>query len=161
VIYLPGHCDDDVVLYNQNKGILLSGDLILDSVTTWLGPSKSNLEKYLNSLEFIKNLPDLKLILPAHGSPITNPRKRLQEAIDHRQKRTQEVFQLIVDSGNLGISFEEIFKHYYPKSKRIMGSTLRGWIIVTLEYLLDRGEIIFTPKSHDIIFTAANASLTG
>jgi len=40
-----------------------------------------------------------------------------------------------------------------------MGSTLRGWIIVTLEHLLDRGEIIFTPKSRDIIFTAANASL--
>lgn len=159
LIHLPGHCDDDAVLYNQEEGIALTGDLVLNSINTWLGPPSSRLDHYIEALEFLKKLPNLNLILPAHGSPITAPRKRLQEAIDHRRKRTRDMFQLILDSGNHGISFGEIFKHYYPKSRRILGNTLRGWIIVTLEHLLDQGEIISTPKGRDIFFTNANAPL--
>ena len=157
MIHLPGHCDDDVVLYNRNKGIVLAGDIILNSVTTWLGPPKSRLDRYLETLEFLKNLPKLNLIFPAHGSPITAPRERIQEAIDHRQKRTQEIFQLVSEAGNCGISFEKIFKRYYPKSKPMQGSILRGWIIVTLEYLLEKGKIISTPRDRKIIFKINNA----
>jgi glyoxylase-like metal-dependent hydrolase (beta-lactamase superfamily II) len=152
LIHLPGHCDDDMVLYNQKRGILLSGDIILRSITTWLGPPNSDLKDYIKSLEYLKTLPNLKLILPAHGSPIKNPHIRIQAAIDHRKKRTQDLFQLISTSGKQGIAFENIFKHYYPKSKRIQRSTLSGWIVITLEYLLKKGEITSVPGGRDLIF---------
>jgi len=154
LIDLSGHCDDDMGLYNRKSGVLLSGDILLRDINTWLGPPSSDLDQYFDTLYRLRKLPNLKLILPAHGSPITDPLKRIQETIEHRKNRIQEIFQLISQSGNKGISFETIFKHYYPRSRRIMGTTLRGWIIVTLEHLLHKGDIILTLKDRDVIFKA-------
>ncbi len=113
---------------------------------------KSDLALYLKSLERIKRLPGLKMILPAHGSPITNPCERIQEAIDHRNKRTEEVLHLV--SGNAGISFEDIYGRIYP-GKNFQRGLLGGWIVVTLKYLLDRGDIVSEKKGRKTIFVAA------
>ena len=154
LLYLPGHCDDDMALYNQPRGILISGDIVLKDITTWLGPVSSNLELYLDSLERIKNLPNLKLILPAHGNPITNPVERVQEAIEHRHKRTQSVFQKVLNSSEKGISFEEIFKTFYPRPRRIQRTMLGGWIIVTLEHLICTGQIFSSIRGREVVFKA-------
>ncbi len=151
VVPVPGHCDDDIVLFNRATGVLLGGDLVLRTVTTWLGPMKSDLALYLKSLERIQLLPGLKLILPAHGSPITNPCERIQEAIEHRKKRTEEVRQLVLASGDNGLSFEEIYRKVYP-GKQFQRGLLGGWIVVTLKYLLDRGDIVFVKKGRKTIF---------
>ncbi len=151
VIPAPGHCDDDIVLFNRATGVLLGGDLVLRSVTTWLGPMKSDLALYLKSLERIKQLPGLNLILPAHGSPIINPGERIQEAIDHRKKRTDEVWQLVLASRGKGLSFEEIYGRIYP-GKQFQRGLFGGWIVVTLKYLLDRGDIALVNKGRKTIF---------
>lgn len=141
VIHLPGHCDDAIVLYNRQDGILLCGDNLLRSVTTWLGPPKSNLEKYIESLEYLLTLPNLKLILPAHGSPITEPVKRLKEAIDHRHHRTRDLLNAIELAGETGLSFNALLKHFYPKIRFYKKYIVRGWILTTLEYLLEKKKI--------------------
>lgn len=142
IILLPGHCDDAIVLYNRKDGILLCGDNILRSVTTWLGPPKSDLKAYIRSLEYLLTLPDLKLILPAHGSPITEPVKRIKETINHRHQRTKEMRVIISQTGNAGISFDEIFKKFYPTVKFYEKYILTGWILTTLEYLIQKKEIV-------------------
>jgi glyoxylase-like metal-dependent hydrolase (beta-lactamase superfamily II) len=68
----PGHSPEHISLYNEEKGIFFSGDNVLRSITTWLGPPESNINEYINSIKYIENLPNLKLILSAHGSPIEN-----------------------------------------------------------------------------------------
>ncbi len=154
VIYLPGHCDDDIVLYNKERGILLAGDIVLRSITTWLGPPKSNLSQYIKSLEYILNLPNLKLILPAHGSPIDNPYERVQEAIDHRKKRTRELFELLLQTGEKGLSLKQIFKIFYPHLTVFQKPVLCGWILVTLEYLVERKKILSVRGKRNLIFKA-------
>ena len=151
VIPVPGHCDDDIVLFNRSNGILLGGDLIFRSVTTWLGPMKSDLGLYLESLERIRQLPGLKLILPAHGSPVTNPRERIQEAIGHRNKRTEEILQLVRAAGGRGISFRGVYGRGYP-GKSFQRGLLGGWIVVTLKYLLDRGDILSVKNGGERLF---------
>ena len=47
VIASPGHSPDHLSLYNEESGILLGGDNVLRSVTTWLGPPKSDLQVYI------------------------------------------------------------------------------------------------------------------
>lgn len=152
VIPVPGHCDDDIVLYNRERGILLGGDIILRRITTWLGPPRSNLKDYLKSLELLMKLPNLKLILPAHGSSISNPVKRIQGAIDHREKRTKDLFLLLLRSGKRGLSFGEIFHAFYPKSPLFKRSLLEGWILVTLQYLFEKGDIITSFGGRNMIF---------
>ncbi len=142
VILLPGHCDDAIVLYNKKDGILLCGDNILRSITTWLGPPKSDLNTYIKSLEYLLTLPDLKLILPAHGSPIIEPEKRIKETINHRHQRTGEIRAIISQTGDNGITFNEIFNKFYPKVKFYEKYILTGWILTTLEFLIQEKEIV-------------------
>lgn len=142
IILLPGHCDDAIVLYNKKEGILLCGDNILRAVTTWLGPPKSDLKAYIKSLEHLLTLPNLKLILPAHGSPITEPEKRIKETITHRHQRTEEIRKIISQTGDIGITFDEIFKKFYPAVKFYEKYILTGWILTTIEYLIQEKEII-------------------
>ena len=75
----PGHALDHISLYNEEKGILFSGDNILRAITTWLGPPNSDVAEYIRTIKKIEKLPNLKLIFSAHGSPIENPQERITE----------------------------------------------------------------------------------
>ena len=152
VIFLPGHCDDAVALYNKDSGILLGGDNLLRTVTTWLGPPKSNLETYIDSLEYLLALPNLKLILPSHGSPIVEPHKRINEAIKHRKKRTEDILNAIADTKETGITFNTIFKKYYPATKFYEKYILRGWILTTLQYLMEKELIYSSIEGNEKVF---------
>lgn len=141
ILMMPGHSDDDMVLVNHEKGIVLCGDIVLRSVNTWLGPPRSNLQRYMKSLDQLAGIPGLQLILPAHGSPVTEPYQRLREASEHRKKRALEVFRIIRDNGSQGISFEKLFKTIYPALRYKDRMIARGWILLTLMDLMDRNMV--------------------
>lgn len=137
IFHSPGHAIDHISLYNENKGVLLAGDNILRSKTTWLGPPGSDIHDYINSLKYIQDLPKLNIILPAHGSPIDNPKKRIEEILTHRNNRTKQVLNVIIENSYEGISLEEIIHTLYPKISRFMSDVTRGWIALTLKMLED------------------------
>lgn len=151
--YLPGHSDDDIALYNESSGILLSGDILLNKIPTWLGPPRSDLIRYLHSLAAIKRLPNLKLILPAHGRSVTDPLLRIQQAIDHRKKRTKDLFDLIGNAGNKGIHYDRIFQTIYPKYPMMQKNIYEGWICITLEFLIARDYIKAIDQGNQTLFT--------
>ena len=131
----PGHASDHISLYNEKKGVLFSGDNVLRTITTWLGPPDSDLEDYIKSIEEISNLKNIQLILGAHGSPITNPTERLAEILEHRKERLKQIENLIVDSSENGITPSEIVEHLYPGEGMWKHSIARGYVVLTLEYL--------------------------
>ncbi len=154
MIPVPGHCADDIVLYNESRGILLGGDIVLNKITTWLGPPRSNLSDYISSLEHLKALPHLKTIFPAHGGPITEPVQRIQAAIDHRKKRTDILYQMILDTGKKGISFETLFLNFYSEVSFFRKRLLSGWIGVTLEYLVEKQKVYVKKNGSQVLFNA-------
>jgi len=144
VLSSPGHCEDHISLYNEETGVLFSGDNILRAITTWLGPPRSNLQQYNRTMENILALPKLELILSAHGSPITEPRQRIKDILQHRKERTQTVLTLIEKRGRRGISCKEIINHIYkddPLPKKYLAD---GWIALTLEDLENKRQIKYT-----------------
>jgi glyoxylase-like metal-dependent hydrolase (beta-lactamase superfamily II) len=131
----PGHAIDHVSLYNEKKGILLSGDNILKSITTWLGPPNCDIKEYVHSLEIIHSLPNLKVILPAHGDVIENPKERIEEILNHREDRTRQLMQIVQEHSEMGISPSEIIEIIYPNEKRMLREIARGWVCLTLKML--------------------------
>ncbi|MDM8536306.1 MBL fold metallo-hydrolase [Desulfobacterales bacterium HSG17] len=154
VLPVPGHCDDDIALFNRETGILLGGDLVFRGTTTWMGPMKSDLDKYLQSLTYIRQLPGLKLILPAHGSPITDPRPRLTATIEHLNKRTAKVLQFVLAGGPQGVSFDTLYQSFFP-GKSLQRALLGGWIVITLKHLLQQREITLVQKGRTLLFQPA------
>ena len=133
IFHSPGHSDDHITLYNPETGVLLGGDNILRSKFTWLGPPRSDIDLYLDSLKSIMNLPDLKVILSAHGSVITEPAERIREIIQYWENRIRQVRECVSGAGDKGISLREIISKLYPGSGRVKHEFVRGWILLVLE----------------------------
>lgn len=148
----PGHAIDHISLYNEKKGILFSGDNILQHITTWLGPPTCNVEDYVKSIKTIQNLPNLNLILPAHGIPIENPSERIAEILKHRQERADQVMNLVTENQNSGITPTKIIHELYPNERRFMHGLARGWVCLTLKMLEEQGLIKKTPGKKEYKF---------
>lgn len=153
IVHGPGHCNDHIMLYNKKEGILFAGDNILRSIYTWLGPPRSNLQEYYTTLEACLGLPNLKLILSAHGSPINNPKERIKEIIEYRKLRTKQIYSIVANESN-GITFSKLLNTIYPRSLQRRWLA-KGWIIVTIEYLLQKNALTF--KGRKIIAQAPPA----
>jgi glyoxylase-like metal-dependent hydrolase (beta-lactamase superfamily II) len=119
--------------------VLFSGDNILRTVTTWLGPPESDLNAYRASMEYINSLEPLALILGAHGGPVRRARERIMEIVDLREKRTGQVLEIVRKSGGHGITAEEIIRELYPRDGRIKWEIARGWVVLTLKELEKQG----------------------
>lgn len=148
----PGHSTDHISLYNEEKGILFSGDNVLRSITTWLGPPESNISEYIKTIKQLQSLPNLKLILSAHGSPIEKPKERLGEILKHRNEREQQVLNLIIQNSERGTSPDNIIKALYPKSGKFMHQVARGWVVLTIKMLEEQGFITRIEKKKKILF---------
>lgn len=142
----PGHCDVHIMLWNEGAGILLGGDNVLADITTWLGPPRSDLVAYQKTLETIRELPGLRLILPAHGRPVTDPIKRTTHLIAHRKKRLAEIREKVETAGPKGLTGRSLVRDYYPRMAPLKRSIAQGWIEATLLYLLREGDVARTAE---------------
>ena len=141
IFHSPGHSDDHITLYNPVTGVLFAGDNIMRSINVWLGPPRSDLDLYSSSLERILSLDKLELILSAHGSPVTEPRKRIGEIISWRRKRMDDVLGIISSAGEIGISPDGILAGLYPGEGKVKQDFARGWVELTVEKLASEGRI--------------------
>ena len=89
-ILTPGHADGHHCYFNEDFGVLLSGDHLLPKITPGIGlwpkAEPDPLDNYLKSLQDNLQLP-IELALPAHGSPFTNVKERIGILIDHHVER--------------------------------------------------------------------------
>ena len=138
----PGHSDDHITLDNPDKGILFSGDNVLKSINVWLGPPKSDIDQYNESLRKMIDLPNLKLILPAHGNPVDKPHQRLNEIIDWRLKRTEDVYEIVKNSAPEKLSLKDMLDKLYPNDKRLKKRFAEGWVELTLHKLERENKIL-------------------
>ncbi len=152
----PGHASDHISLYNEEKGILFSGDNVLRTITTWLGPPECNVEDYVKSIEKLQTLPNLRLILAAHGSPITNPRERVGEILKHRKERTQQIIDLVKENSDNGISPSKIVRTLYPNGNIMIQNAARGWVVLTLKMLENKNLVRREVGKKKIIFFPVN-----
>ena len=139
ILHSPGHSTDHISLYDPGRGILFAGDNVLRSVTTWLGPPKSDLAAYCASLKRIRDLPKLELILSAHGSPVTQPRERIDEILKWRGERTRQVLEIVRGAGARGVSLRGLLESLYEKESWFKYRIAEGWVMITLRHLEHEG----------------------
>lgn len=98
VIWTPGHSRGHISLYEPVRKVLLCGDHILPNITTNISfhpqSSPNPLNDYLSSLNTLKQL-EVSLILPGHEYPFTNFNQRIEQLIQHHQKRNTEILRVL------------------------------------------------------------------
>ena len=91
VVKTPGHAPDHIVLWHEESGTALTGDLVLFGSSVVIPHSRGgDMAQYLASLERLLALGP-RLLLPAHGPNIEDPQRLLRLYIQNRQTREQQV----------------------------------------------------------------------
>jgi len=99
VIDIPGHTPGHIALFDPSKGLLISGDHILDPITpniAFWGFEWNILDVYIKSLKKVYEM-DVKLVLPSHRKLITDHKRRIDTLIEHHMERLDEVKGIIKD----------------------------------------------------------------
>ena len=94
VLHTPGHESGHCCFYESGDKVLFSGDNILGYGTAVIHPPDGNMIQYLKSLERLLGF-DISLILPGHGPLVGKPEAKIQEYIQHRLMREQQVLDAL------------------------------------------------------------------
>lgn len=96
ILFTPGHTDDHICLLLKPENIVFSGDLILGNGSTTF----EDLVLYMESLHRLQKIDKtISKIFPGHGVEIAEPIPKINEYIQHRLERINQVAKaLIVDN---------------------------------------------------------------
>ncbi|MBO0769149.1 MAG: MBL fold metallo-hydrolase [Solirubrobacterales bacterium] len=128
VLELPGHAPDHVVFLAD--GIAFTGDAVLGEGSVFIAPDPGALAGYLAGLErLLAKQP--RLIAPAHGPVVTDPRARIEGYISHRLEREQRLVSALSDGAR---SVEQLLDSAWSD----VPAELRFAAAVTLSAHLDK-----------------------
>ncbi len=123
LVHTPGHTLGSVCVYVRQERALFTGDTALGLGTVAISPPPyGDMALYLQSLERLKEY-DSALLLPGHGPPVHDVARKLQELIDHRHQREEQVLKLIADGKRTP---KAMLRAIYPElDRRIIPMALR------------------------------------
>ena len=142
VIHTPGHSPGHVCILLKEERILFSGDHVLGLGTTAMRPPEGDMAQYIDSLRKLLDY-DIQLICPGHGLPITAPRRKLEELIQHRLEREQQVLSRL-QAGRATVA--ELVQHIYPELDNRLYQAAEGQVLAHL-IKLEREEKVAPPRS--------------
>jgi glyoxylase-like metal-dependent hydrolase (beta-lactamase superfamily II) len=103
VVHTPGHTPGSICLLNRDDGTFFSGDSLLEKTTSNPTAQVRNPEQksdyrsmfsFEASLDLIGALP-VRLVLPGHGRPFSNHRRRVEQLKAHHRERNSEVLGIL------------------------------------------------------------------
>lgn len=139
-----GHSPEHIALFNERDGLLISGDMLLPSISTNvsvvdLEPEGDSLGLFLSSLDKMHNLPADTLALPSHGLPFTGIHLRIQQLRDHHQARLDEVLDACTQQPS---SAADMLPVLFKRQLDLHQTTFAmGESIAHLNYLWHRGQL--------------------
>jgi glyoxylase-like metal-dependent hydrolase (beta-lactamase superfamily II) len=123
VVHTPGHTLGSICIYIRAERALFTGDTALGLGTVAISPPPhGDMALYLQSLERLKTL-DTAVMLPGHGRPVEDVARKLQELIDHRHEREEQVLRLLAEGKTtpramLGAIYPELDRRILPMALR-------------------------------------------
>ncbi len=89
-VHTPGHAPGHLCFLMREANVMIAGDMVAGVGTILVEPTDGDMQLYLQSLAQMDEL-DTRVLLPAHGDPITDPRTRLRFYIQHRLNREAKI----------------------------------------------------------------------
>ncbi len=91
-----GHSPEHMALHDAQGQVLISGDMLLPSISTNVSvyatePDSNPLQLFLDSLQRMAHLPDTTWVLPSHGRPFQGAATRIAQLHSHHQERLAEL----------------------------------------------------------------------
>ena len=109
VIEGHGHSPEHASLYARERGILISGDMLLPRISTNVSvtaaePDGDPLSRFLDSLAAFDALPADTLVLPSHGLPFRGIALRTAQLRTHHAARLDELVAAVATAPASGVT---------------------------------------------------------
>ncbi len=136
-VHTPGHASNHLCFLLEQERMLFSGDHIMEGSTVVIRPPDGDMAAYLQQLERLKTLrPRLRSIAPGHGYLIEKPVAKIDEYLEHRAMREQQV----VDALKPGpTTVKAIVKQLYTDLADELVPMAEGTVWAHLRKLKDEG----------------------
>jgi glyoxylase-like metal-dependent hydrolase (beta-lactamase superfamily II) len=144
VITGGGHSPEHACMYDSERNILISGDLLLptisSNVSVWpTEPLANPLQDWFDALQKLRAaVPEDVLVLPAHGKPFRGAHPRIDAMIREHEERLDTLREFCVQPQRAVDVFPAIYRSRIDDRNRIMAT---GEALAHLHYLVCAGEL--------------------
>jgi len=143
-IHTPGHAPDHLC-YLLDDGTLMSGDHVMGWSTSVIAPPGGNLNDFMTSLAKLAVL-ELRVMYPAHGWPIDDPRARIEELRTHREQRTRQALEAL--GAGLDTIPAMVERIYADVDRRLHPAAARS-LLAHLDALVEQGQVRVATANED------------
>lgn len=97
-VHTPGHASNHLCYLLEGRGVLFTGDHVMQGSTVVISPPDGDMQAYLDSLEKLLTLP-IGAFAPGHGHVIETPQDEVRRLIAHRLRREEKIFSALLRVG--------------------------------------------------------------
>jgi glyoxylase-like metal-dependent hydrolase (beta-lactamase superfamily II) len=137
-VHAPGHTAGHLCVFLEDDAMLFAGDNVLGMGTG----VTSDMAEYIRSLRKMQSF-DAVLLAPGHGPIVREPNRKLQELIEHRQQREEQIVSLL---GQGRDSVKALVKAIYPELDKRLLLMAQGQVLSHLRKLESEGKITLEGK---------------
>ncbi len=109
-VHTPGHASNHLCYLLEDRGVLFTGDHVMQGSTVVISPPDGDMQAYLDSLEKLLAL-EIGAFAPGHGHVIETPQAEVKKLIAHRLNREQKIFAALQKAGT--VTLEELVRTAY------------------------------------------------
>lgn len=135
-LHTPGHALGHLCFHDADRGVLLTGDNIVGVGSVLIDPPQGNMRDYLHSLERMRSLPKLTVLLGGHGPAVATPYQKIDEYISHRLERERNILEAVRAGA---ITPKEIVARVYTDVSPKAYAMAERAVLAHLEKLRDDG----------------------
>lgn len=137
-LHTPGHALGHLCFHDEARGVLMTGDNIVGVGSVLIDPPQGNMRDYLQSLERMRSLPGLTILLGGHGPAVATPYQKIDEYISHRLEREQNILAAVRAGATTP---KEIVERVYTDVSPKAYAMAERAVLAHLEKLQDEGII--------------------
>lgn len=135
----PGHTFDHLCYLFDDEQALFAGDVILGKGTAVIAPPGGAMRPYQATLmRLAKDCSQVLRIYGGHGPPIDDPASTLQEYINHRQLRENQILAALVDEGQ---TIPQLVRRIYVDVDPVLWPAAARQVLAYLIALQDEGRV--------------------
>jgi len=146
VVHTPGHSPGHICIYLRQEKVLFSGDQVVGTGTTAMRPPEGDMATYIDSLRKLLNY-DIAMICPGHGPPVREARRKIEELIQHRLEREEQVLGGLRQGKD---TIGELVRVIYPELDSRLVSAAEGQVLAHLIKLEREGKVSSLGGGEDV-----------
>ena len=152
VLHAPGHAPNHLCFHLVEERMLFTGDTILGGMYSVVSPSTGgDMAQYFSTLQRLRKL-RLRSLAPGHGELIEEPRARIDEYLQHRKAREQQILRLVRKRPS---SVKSIVAALYIDTPELLLPVAAKQIYSHLKKLREEGRV--TGRDQRSIWTATSS----